>query len=272
MNSILPSDDWVDPKRKVTVTEKTLRRVAGLHMHDFFEIELVVGGHGTQNLNGSMYELKRGVLYFLSPVDFHSVTPEKELDLINISLAHNAVSPELLNTLINHSENLIIQLSEHELAQFELWKELLCEDGSAGDAASGLYTKNLLECLLIWIMRKDNLSHDSKPGKDSLPMYRCMRHLFLHFNESPSLNEMAKTGGYSASYFSKLFHEATGKIYVDFLTDLKLNYARMLLASTKESIISIASDCGFTSLSNFNRSFRKKTGMSPTQYRKQNSG
>lgn len=45
--AILPSDIWVDRKRNVTVTEKTVDQTAKFHMHEYFEIELILDGGGT---------------------------------------------------------------------------------------------------------------------------------------------------------------------------------------------------------------------------------
>ena len=79
---------------------------------------------------------------------------------------------------------------------------------------------------------------------------------------------MAKISGYSTSYFSKQFHEITGKKYIDFLTSLKLKHAKLLLSTTNKTVIDIAESCGFKSLSNFNSTFKNREGISPSQYRK----
>ena len=57
----------------------------------------------------------------------------------------------------------------------------------------------------------------------------------------------------------------TPKEYTD---SLRLQAAEKLLVETDKKIIEIAWDAGFSSLSSFNRFFKKKTGMTPTEYRK----
>ena len=182
----------------------------------------------------------------------------------------NAISPQLLGDLMRREHAPLLRLTAPELAQAEFLTKLLGEGLTVDDPQTGRYTKNLLECLLILILRKSTQAVRRCTEYDALPMSRCMRYLFLHFAESPTLTETAKVGGYSASYFSAQFHDTTGKTYVDFLNELKLNYAKILLRSTNDPVISIASAGGFSSLSNFNRAFRKETGMSPTQYREIN--
>lgn len=266
------SENWLDKKKRVTITKKVCEDPTTVHMHDYFEIELVTGGRGFQNLNGGSYKLKRGSLYCLSPIDFHAVIPEGSLPLINISFAQNIISPHLLNTMISHVENKVIQLDEDELKKYELLIDLLTDGNKINDSESGVYIKNLLECLIIMIIRQTGISQNAGAVNDSFPMQECMRYIFLHFNEAPSMKDISRLSGYSPGYFSKRFHDVTGKTYIDFLTGLKLNYAKILLLSTDEPIISISESCGFSSLSNFNRSFRKSTGMSPTEFREAKEG
>ena len=67
---------------------------------------------------------------------------------------------------------------------------------------------------------------------------------------------------------SSAFKKATGKTYSDYLIDLKISHAKKLLRHTSESIMLIAENSGFESICNFNRAFKKKTQLSPSQYRK----
>ena len=94
-----------------------------------------------------------------------------------------------------------------------------------------------------------------------------MRYLFRHFREDVTLAQVAEKSGYTPNYFSHLFHESCGIRFVDFLTQLRLNYARTMLLTTNQSVSQIAQSSGFSSSSNFFRAFRKDTGLSPLEYR-----
>ena len=62
----------------------------------------------------------------------------------------------------------------------------------------------------------------------------------------------------------------TAYAFVDFLAQLRLNYARTMLLTSNLSISHIAQISGFSSSSNFFRAFRKETGLSPLEVRAQN--
>ena len=60
-----------------------------LHSHDYFEIEIVLGGRGVQHVNSKEYELTRGSVYLLTPADFHEIVLDEKNELWNI-IAHAA--------------------------------------------------------------------------------------------------------------------------------------------------------------------------------------
>ena len=263
---IFLSKDWVDAEKHISVTEKMENRTVMTHMHEYFEIELILGGTAKQNLNGSPYALKRGKVYFLSPIDFHDFVPDQAVKMINISFDSSMISTPLLNTLVNHNQNIIMDLSEEDLAKAEFLIKMLTNELETNDEYSSINARNLLECILILIFRQIALAPINE-STSLVPIYKSMRYLFLHFREDPSLEDIAKISGYTPTYFSQRFHEMTGKKYIEFLTSLKLNYAKMLLTSSQSSVTEISAVCGFTSTSNFNQAFKKDTGVSPIQYR-----
>ncbi len=71
------------------------------------------------------------------------------------------------------------------------------------------------------------------------------------------------------SAFSHYFKKRTRKSFTDFINELRLNYAAIMLTTTNSYVAEIAFDSGFNNLSNFNRIFRKWKGFTPHQWRKQ---
>ncbi len=270
-NNILSSQKWVDENHHITVTKKIRRSTSSLHMHSFFEIELVTEGFGIQNLNGNLYEIKKGSAYFLSPIDFHEVTPKSTMELINISFDSCLVSPEILKTIIYQKNNMITNLSMEDTDTVLMLTNILKNNFAITDTYSDINKQNLLESIMIILLRRMENTNNISLQVELQPIYQCLQYLFLHFMESPSLDMMAKISGYSIPYFSKKFHDITGKKYIDFLVSIKLNHAKMLLSSTQLSITEITSACGFNSISNFNRVFKNTIGISPSQYRNEKS-
>ena len=67
--------------------------------------------------------------------------------------------------------------------------------------------------------------------------------------------------------FSRFFRLRTGKTLSDYIIDIRLGYATRLLVDSQRTIAEIGYDSGFNNLSNFNRLFKRKKGMSPKEFR-----
>lgn len=93
---------------------------------------------------------------------------------------------------------------------------------------------------------------------------------FIHetFLERSSLPEVAALVGMSESAFSRFFKKHTGNTYSDHVISLRLLTARKLLTETERPITDICYEAGFSNISNFNRAFLQRIGMTPSRYRK----
>ena len=86
-------------------------------------------------------------------------------------------------------------------------------------------------------------------------------------DEEISLNRVAQAVNVSAGYFSELFHKATGVTFTDYVSRVRVEKVKNLLQNPRLQITTIAYDTGFKSLSQFNRTFKQLTGLSPRAYR-----
>ena len=84
-----------------------------------------------------------------------------------------------------------------------------------------------------------------------------------------SLKEIATLYRKNEKYVGRLFKKETGKSFAEYCNDLRLERAAQLISQGAGSVISVAMECGFNNISYFNRLFRKKYGVSPTAYRKE---
>jgi AraC-like DNA-binding protein/ligand-binding sensor protein len=90
-----------------------------------------------------------------------------------------------------------------------------------------------------------------------------------NYDRPISLKEAAGVVNTSVRYFCKVFKNYTGITFVDYLTRLRIEKSKSLLLNPHKRISEIAYEVGFESLTQFNRSFKKYAGMTPTKYRGQ---
>lgn len=89
-----------------------------------------------------------------------------------------------------------------------------------------------------------------------------------NFHERPSCADVAAIVGMSESAFSRFFKAQTGNTYSDHLGTLRVWKARQQLAETELPVTDVCYEAGFNNISNFNRTFLRVAGMTPSQYRK----
>ncbi|MDF2716214.1 MAG: transcriptional regulator, AraC family, partial [Paenibacillus sp.] len=82
------------------------------------------------------------------------------------------------------------------------------------------------------------------------------------------VQSVAETVYMNANYFSKLFKETTGKTFVEFLTEVRVQNACAMLRGTDKTVTDIAELSGFGTKLNLIRAFKKHLGITPTDYRK----
>ena len=90
-----------------------------------------------------------------------------------------------------------------------------------------------------------------------------------NYDRPISLDEVAKAVNTSVRYFCKVFKNNTGITFVEYLTRLRIEKSKELLMNPHKRISEVAFEVGFESLTQFNRSFKKHAGMTPTEFRAQ---
>ncbi|MGQ9619481.1 MAG: helix-turn-helix domain-containing protein, partial [Bacteroidales bacterium] len=107
---------------------------------------------------------------------------------------------------------------------------------------------------------------DTSANKRIAKVYNYIRE---NYNRHISLEDISKVAEMKPFSFSKYFKRNTGSGYIEYLNQVRANRACYLLRETVNTIHEIAKECGFSSVSNFNKQFKKILGISPTEYRAQ---
>ncbi len=119
------------------------------------------------------------------------------------------------------------------------------------------------------LMKLLSLSGAANDGATENPVVdRAISYIQSHLANKLSVEEIAASAGYSASYFSHLFAQETGMSPYQFVMKSRVEQSQQLLKTTRMAVQEIAFQCGFNSAANFCYTFRRMTGVSPHEYRK----
>lgn len=100
------------------------------------------------------------------------------------------------------------------------------------------------------------------------PINQAKRYIKEHYAESLSLEDVSSEVGFSSSYFSTLFRKETGKNFLEYLMDVRIQEGKTLLRESRMTIENVAREVGVNDYKRFSKTFKKVTGISPKEYRK----
>ena len=93
------------------------------------------------------------------------------------------------------------------------------------------------------------------------------RYIDSNYSQNITLDSLAEITHINKFYLAHSFTECVGQSPINYLTDRRLEACKELLVSSNLSVAQVATSVGFSSQSYFSQIFRKKTGMTPRQYR-----
>lgn len=111
------------------------------------------------------------------------------------------------------------------------------------------------------------LHHENKSEKDRL----CEVYRFVHenFRSDIQLKDVARLTNLTPQSFCRLFKKRNNLHFVEYLNQVRISNACRLLLDSDWTISEIAYNCGYKTISNFNKLFKETTGLSPKRYREQ---
>ncbi len=111
-----------------------------------------------------------------------------------------------------------------------------------------------------------DVAHNGHPAEPR-DIWAARRFIDQHLTEHISLAKVANVVRINRTHLSEKFKQVTGVKFVDYVARNRFEKAKEQLANADSSISEIAFACGFQSLSQFNRVFKKLSGKSPSDYR-----
>ncbi|MFJ7882799.1 AraC family transcriptional regulator [Pseudomonas sp. NPDC096917] len=97
---------------------------------------------------------------------------------------------------------------------------------------------------------------------------RAVDYIFSHYARELTLEEVAAHMGMKPTYFSRVFKQATGRCFIEFVNRLRISKSCELLADGEKAVTDVCFESGFSNISNFNRRFQQLKGMTPSHYRR----
>lgn len=112
-----------------------------------------------------------------------------------------------------------------------------------------------------------SMLRDHSAGETTTRITRVKRYIQKHFAQPITVDSLAREVNLAPTYLCLLFREETGYTLNTYITTVRMEKARVLLADENLKLYDVSLAVGYPNASYFTRQFRKHTGMTPSEYR-----
>ncbi|WOO37973.1 AraC family transcriptional regulator [Anaerocolumna sp. AGMB13020] len=252
-----------------------------MHWHSEFEIDYILQGKGDFICGDEHFPVNPGDVIVISPNMLHAAYPSPNRKLNYIAFVFHASmlgiesndrsSTHCIRPLVTGQLRVTMKYdtSHPDYSVIHSLAETIVNCANKNNAYDDLLLKSILLQLFWYFEKNDNLSSFQYDDISYSSLIRpALEYMTYYYMDSITINELAAKCSISSSHFMNSFKKAVGCSAIEFLTHLRIKAACTALTDTTEDISTISYNCGFNNLSNFNKQFKKITGISPRDYRK----
>jgi len=252
--------------------------------HTALEVTFFKDAEGIYIIGDKEYDFKAGDIFLMTSFTNHRIKKVTKSGVVcNISFEPRFIwsagsdffDVKYLRVFFDKSMNFEYRLDRNNPAIKKIRKLVLDIGQEFAEKKHGYehVAKAYLLTILVNIMREfDYLSGDSEnvalEKMNISAIGKTMDFINQHLSEEIKLDTLAKIANLSPSYYGMLFKSFNGLSPVEYIIAKRVEKATKLLCKTDSSILDIGLSCGFNNSVSFNRTFKKVTGTTPSEYRK----
>ncbi len=246
------------------------------HRHTETELGLIVSGKGEYILNGVKYCANEGDLFIVRSNEQHCIPTITADTLVafNIQLSSyllwnicsDYIPPHKIQALIDSDIPINNKLHDTEIIHcIKNIAELMNNDD---DSAIFTLRSEVLRVVMMISGKTEVGAVQNIPSVAHLSnIQKAVDYIKNNYSKPISLSDMAKKSALSPSYFSSTFKAITGMSPYNYLMTTRIEHALEYLKTSNKTVMSIALECGFTSITSFNKAFKKLVGVAPSNVR-----
>lgn len=272
MRAMEDTQDFRIERKKITANY----RMKEAHFHPYYELYYLYAGSCSTFIGHTLYHVQAGDLILIKNMDIHRTldysSRSNERIVMNftprfLNLMEAECGGEAMEKIFDVS-HIRVPSGKREYIE-NLLNHMVYEDKIKGSFHQLLKKGHLYEILLF-------MFHSRAAQKKSVEELDCREERFYeaakyicdHYAQDVTLEEVAASINMAPTYFSRQFKKVTSFGFKEYLIQIRVREATVLLLESDSPVTEIASRCGFNDSNYFCEVFKKVKGVSPRQYRK----
>lgn len=233
----------------------------------YYMLHFILSGQGHLYVGDRHYMIRKNQYFLITPdvLTFYKADAEIPWTYAWICFNGDAVPGLLAHCGISTEAPVQSMESIEEIKEiiFEMMKHPELTPAGECYVQSGLYR------IFAKLEESAGASYENSESNDNFYVTQAMEYILNHPFPDLTVMDVAKHLHISRSYLSALFQKHLNTSPQKFLTMSRISSARELLAKTDLPVADIAGSCGYENPFAFSRAFRRETGMTPSEYRRE---
>lgn len=248
-----------------------------LHYHDEFELTFAWNVEGRRMVGSVVQNLLPMDLVLIAPNVLHAYRgPQERANMTVVQFSHMIPDFPLFNMEEMRHISKMLQSAMQSGIHFSqqtaesVKDRLLALPGMSGFRGAMLFLE-ILDTLANspdWTVLTANSAESQMSLIVNDRINRIIRYVEQHYRERISLDDVGAVVQMSGSSVSRFFKHKTKCNFSDYLNNYRIDRVADRIIRSEDLISEICYECGFSNVSNFNRFFRKRMGMTPMEYRR----
>ena len=246
------------------------------HIHDYWEILVLVSGTLNHEINGNTVVLKQHHACLLRPDDCHNTSEIGDTPIILLNMmAKKEYVERILSIYGDDMKERLLTKEDLSFTVSEATFNKCITDTQALQADSTLsLDEKISRCKVLFAGLVSELMMQNVSSDDTQPKW--LSDFLIKLSQSDLSNvsikdDLIADSSYSYSRLIYLFKKHMGCTISQYITQLRVERAKEYLKRSNMHIIDIAAAVGCDNVTHFNRIFKKATGVSPSEFRKKNT-
>lgn len=250
--------------------------------HNFWELVYVKNGRITEHSDDRVDTLYEGDVCFHHPGEEHwteGLDSNHHAEIFCITFECTSKAMKYFNnykTTLSDTSKELIEKCLNEASMYYMVSEInrkhtLSKSPNATIGGAQMY-KMYLEAFLISLLREMNEQNNSifvsQEDIYSIMVEKIDSYLMEHVYDDINLDDLSKYFSYSKPFLCHHYKRITNNTIINQLQNLRIDEACRLISSKKYSFTKIAEMLQFSDLHYFSKAFKKKTGITPSEYKK----
>lgn len=239
------------------------------HTHNFMEFFFILSGEGSFTINNDTFPIQENDLILLNADIVHAEYSSHQNPLSYIVLGGDSLEFQSIGNEEYMIHHFTTRLQKNEVLYY--FQTLLREMRNK-ESNYETICQHLFRALILTIIRHTKTEFTLAPASPQKIMRECRfieQYIDEHFREDITLQTLCDLTFLNKHYLAHSFKKYKGVAPITYLIQVRIAEAKFLLETTNHTISTIAYMTGFSSQSYFSQIFRKETGKSPAQYRKE---